>query len=111
MRVDRSWTPAERDRAARRLRALTWGVAIVSAGATAGLSAVAAHAFKGHSAKPAAAAPRPAAAVARVSVPGPQQVPAIAGQPAALQPPPDPPAAAPSVAQSAPPPPPVSGGS
>src|SRR6478609_6500551 len=98
MGVDPTWTPARRDHATRRVRALTWGIAVATAGAAAGLSAVAAHAFKGHAARPATAAPRRVAAVRRVAVPGPQHVPAIAGQPPALQPPAAPPTAAPPTA-------------
>jgi hypothetical protein len=79
------------------------------AGATAGavalsgaLSVVAAQAFKGHAqptSKPPATTTRHARPrTARVHVPGPQSVPAIAGQPAPLQPP----AAAPAPAQPQP---------
>jgi hypothetical protein len=102
------------------------------AGATAGavalsgaLSVVAAQAFKGQAqptSKPPATTIRHARpSTARVHVPGPQSVPAIAGQPAPLQPPaaapapaqPQPAAPAPAPAQPAAPAPPpqTSGGS
>ena len=74
------------------------------------LSVVAAQAFKGHqsdAATPAAGAPAPR----HVNVPAPERIPAIAGDPAPLQPPAQPPAsAAPDPAPSAPAPQ-VSGGS
>ena len=89
-------SPAGRDRAVRRVRALAWSVAAATAALSAGLSVVAAHAFKGHDGrvKTTAAAPSPRAA-ARVHVPRAQHVPAIAGAPAPLQPPPAAPTAAP----------------
>jgi hypothetical protein len=102
---------ASRDRALRRLRVAAWGVGLGAAALTGGLSVVAAHAFKGHDGKArvTAAVARSARTGARVSVPAPQRVPAIAGQPAPLQPPPQPPAAA--VPQEQAPAPAVSGGS
>ena len=64
-------SPAGRDRAVRRVRALAWTVAAATAALSAGLSVVAAHAFKGHDgqvgttaarvgARRGACAPRPA---------------------------------------------------
>jgi hypothetical protein len=104
-------SPASRDRALRRVRLAAWGVGVGAAALTGGLSVVAAHAFKGHDGKvrAATAVARRARAAARVTVPPPQRIPAIAGQPAPLQPPPQPPAAA--VPQQQAPAPPVSGGS
>jgi hypothetical protein len=104
-------SPAGRDRAVRRVRLLAWSVTAASAALAAGLSVVAAHAFKGHDgrAKAAAAAPRPrVAARAHVHVPRAQHVPAIAGAPAPLQPPAAAPTAAPPPPQQ---PPETSGGS
>jgi hypothetical protein len=80
-------TPAGRDRIVRRVRILALSVAAAAAGLSAGLSVVAAHAFKGHDGTVRTTA-------ARVRVPPAQHVPAIAGAPAPLQPP----AAAPTVA-------------
>jgi hypothetical protein len=102
---------ASRDRALRRVRLAAWGVGVGAAALTGGLSVVAAHAFKGHDGKTrlTAAVARTARAGARVKVPPPENIPAIAGQPAPLQPPPQPPAAA--VPQQQAPAPPVSGGS
>jgi uncharacterized protein YggE len=106
-------SPASRDRALRRVRVAAWGVGVGAAALTGGLSVVAAHAFKGHDGKARATATtavaRRARAVAHVRVPPPQRIPAIAGQPAPLQPPPQPPAA--TVPQEQAPAPPVSGGS
>ena len=82
-------SPAGRDRAVRRVRVLGWSVAAATAALSAGLSVVAAHAFKGHDGgrvKTTAVVPSPRAA-ARVRVPRAQHVPAIAGAPAPLQPP------------------------
>jgi hypothetical protein len=113
-------TPDARDRALRRVRFTAWGVAAGAAGLTVGLSAVAAHAFKGHQRSASPPAPSPAAPRAqratrpahRVHVPGPQAVPSIAGAPAPLQPPAQPPSAAPAPAPADPAPAPqVSGGS
>ena len=72
------------------MRALAWSVAAATAALSAGLSVVAAHAFKGHDGT---AVERHAAGAraARVRVPPAQHVPAIAGAPAPLQPPPRPP--------------------
>lgn len=109
MSTPRTWTPGGRDRALGRLRVLTWALVLGSAGLAAGLSAVAAHAFKGHDAAGhAVVARRPAP---RVVVPGPQDVPGIAGQPAPLQPPAIPPATPAPQPQPQPAAPPVSGGS
>jgi hypothetical protein len=102
---------ASRDRALRRVRLAAWGVGLGAAALTGGLSVVAANAFKGHDGKArvTAAVARSVRAGAHVSVPPPQRVPPIAGQPAPLQPPPQPPAAA--VPQEQAPAPAVSGGS
>jgi hypothetical protein len=104
-------SPAGRDRAVRRVRVLAWSVAAAAAGLSAGLSLVAAHAFKGHDGRAEATSAAPSRrAAARVDVPRAQYVPAIAGAPAPLQPP----AAAPTVAPPVPQPqeqPETSGGS
>jgi hypothetical protein len=75
---------------------VAWGVGVGAAGLTAALSVVAAHAFKGHTGKVkvAAAISRRHRGAAGVSVPAPQDVPAISGAPAPLEPPGEPPAAA-----------------
>jgi hypothetical protein len=97
---------AARDRLVRRTRLAARMLALGATGAAAGLSAVAAHAFKGHDgrirAKAAPAAGRHAGA--RVRVPRPQYVPSIAGAAEPLQPPPSPPTTSPpelSAAQAA----------
>jgi hypothetical protein len=77
--------PAGRDRAVRRVRVLAWGVAAATAGLSAGLSVVAAHAFKGHDGRVKTTAALPSARAVRV--PRAQHVPAIDGAPAPLQPP------------------------
>jgi hypothetical protein len=102
-------SPAGRDRAVRRVRVLAWSVAAATAALSAGLSVVAAHAFKGHDGRvrTTATAPSPRAAT-RVHVPRAQHVPAIAGAPAPLQPPAAAPTAAPPQPQQ---PPETSGGS
>jgi hypothetical protein len=106
---------ASRDRALRRVRLAAWGVGVGAAALTGGLSVVAAHAFKGHNGKArvTAAVARSPRAVKHVKVPPPERVPAIAGQPAPLQPPAQPPAQQPpaAVPQEQAPAPPVSGGS
>jgi hypothetical protein len=114
---------ASRDRALRRVRLAAWGVGVGAAALTGGLSVVAAHAFKGHNGKArvTTAVARSTRAVTHVKVPPPERVPAIAGQPAPLQPPAQPPAqqsAQPptqqppaAVPQEQAPAPPVSGGS
>jgi hypothetical protein len=97
--------PAGRDRVLRRMRAVSWGAGLTAAGATAVLSAAAAHAFKGHTAStghaargtPVRGTPTPA----RVRVPRPQHVPAIAATPLAA------PTQPPAAATPAPTPPPV----
>jgi hypothetical protein len=86
--------PAGRDRAVRAVRLVSWVTGLGVAGLTAGLAVAAAHAFKGHDGT--ARVTRPALSTrhrAHLRVPGPQDVPAIAGAPAPLQPPPQPPAA------------------
>jgi hypothetical protein len=89
--------PAQRDRALRRVRAATWAVGLAAAGLTGAFSAAAAHAFKGHSGK-AAAAPAPTRHSVRVTVPPPQHVPPIGSQ--AKQEQPQPPASPPQSAPS-----------
>jgi hypothetical protein len=95
-----------RDRALRVVRTAGWAVGLASAGLTAGLSVVAAQAFKGHDGKTkVTTAPAPVRRLVRpehVSVPPPQRVPAISGAPAPITPPAQPPAATPPVDQSAP---------
>ena len=98
--------PNGRDRAIRRVRSAARLVALAAAGATATLSVVAAHAFKGHDGRKASTTAKPVrtrtvpAAPKAIEVPPPQQVPAISGAPAPLAAPSTPPASAP------PPPPP-----
>lgn len=93
--------PAARDRSVRTVRVVAWVSGIGAAGLTALFSGVAAHAFKGHDGKAKAASPaRSSRPLARVSVPPPQDVPAISGAPAPLQPPAQPPAAAPPTEQA-----------
>ena len=84
--------PRERDRLVGRMRIAGRVVAVAAAGATALLSVVAAHAFRGHGGGTARAAIAP---VARVHVPPPQDVPAVEGSPPPPQPPAAPPEAAP----------------
>jgi hypothetical protein len=96
-------SPSRRDRALRRVRRTTWAIGAGTAGLATTLSVVSAHAFKGHSRNPASAAaaaakPRP---LRRVVVPAPQRVPAIADNPAPLQPPAAPPSATPAPAPPA----------
>lgn len=120
MPIPPSLSPAARDRALRRIRTVHRVAGVAVAGATAGLSLLASHAFKGHAGTasaatrpPTATATAPAARVA-VRVPPPEAVPAIAGDPAPLQPPPSAPAAVPQPAPQTPPPEPapvVTGGS
>lgn len=101
--------PAARDRSVRTVRLVAWVTGLGAAALTAALSVVAAHAFKGHDGKAKAASPvRSARPVARLKVPSPQDVPAISGGAAPLQPPAQPPAAAPPPEQI---PPQTSGGS
>jgi hypothetical protein len=95
--------PAARDRSVRNVRIVAWATGLGAAGLTAALSVVAAHAFKGHDGKAKAASPvHSARPVARLKVPPPQHVPAIADAPAPLQPPAQPPAAAPPPEQVSP---------
>ena len=96
-----------RDRAVRAVRATGWAAGLGAAGLTAGLSVVAAQAFKGHDGR--VRTPRAPVAVRRVvqprrvRVPPPEPVPAIAGAPAPIAPPAEAPtAAAPPAEQSAP---------
>jgi hypothetical protein len=96
-------TPAGRDRAVRRVRVAAWSTGVAAAGLSAGLSVVAAHAFKGHDGRAkTTAALSSRRAAARVNVPRAQHVPAIAGAPAPLEPPASPPAAAPPQPQPQP---------
>ena len=106
-----------RDTALRRMRAIVAGVAAAAVGLSGALSVVAAQAFKGHPRR-VAPAPVPVAKAGdssptpRVSVPRPQAIPSIDGQPAPLQPPAQPPAAQDTQPVPAPvPEPQVSGGS
>jgi hypothetical protein len=92
--------PAARDRSVRTVRLVAWVTGLGAAGLTAALSVVAAHAFKGHDGQAKAASlVRIARPAARLKVPPPQNVPAISGAPAPLQPPAQPPAAAPPAEQ------------
>jgi hypothetical protein len=101
--------PAARDRALRRFRVVAWSLGATAVGATGGLSAVAARAFKGHGRAHAAGAHAlPRHHDRRVAVPPAQAVPPIDGQVAPLAPPPQPPATVPVPVD---PQPPVSGGS
>jgi hypothetical protein len=100
-----------RDRLLRGVRVARWTTGLGAAGLTAAFSVAAAHAFKGHDGHakaPRDPQPRTRTAHARVTVPGPDRVPSIAGD-NSLQPP----AAAPQPApqEQAPAEPPVSGGS
>jgi peptidoglycan DL-endopeptidase CwlO len=117
---------AQRDRLVLRVRAARWATGIGAAGLTAGFSVAAAHAFKGHDGRKAAAAtPQQTTPSTQrhVTVPGPDSVPAIAGG-SSLQPPqeapestpqqqqaPAQPAPAPAPVPAPAPAPPVSGGS
>jgi hypothetical protein len=113
---------AQRDRLVQRVRAVRWATGIGAAGLTAAFSVAAAHAFKGHDGRKAAGTPRATSPSQRhVSVPGPDNVPAIADD-GSLQPPQEAPENAPqqqqpqAPQQQAPqqqpaPAPPVSGGS
>jgi hypothetical protein len=101
-----------RDRLVRSVRVTRWTVGIGAAGLTAAFSVAAAHAFKGHDGHATTAQTTPHA---RVTVPGPDNVPSITDD-GSLQPPEQAPQAAPPQAQEAPPAqqqqaPPVSGGS
>ena len=110
---------ARRDRLVRNVHVARWAAGLGAAGLTAACSVAAAHAFKGHDghAKSAKEGARRSAHV-RVTVPGPDQVPSIAGD-GSLQPPDQAPQAAPPAQQQqapapqqeAPAQPPVSGGS
>jgi outer membrane biosynthesis protein TonB len=92
-------SPSRRDRALRRVRRGTWAIGAGTAGLATTLSVVSAHAFKGHSHGAAPApAPKQRQPLRRVAVPGPQHVPAIAHNPAPLQPPSAPPSATPAPA-------------
>ena len=103
-----------RDAALRRTRAIVAGVAAAAVGLSGALSVVAAQAFNGHPQR-SEPTPGPVAKAAdrarapRVSVPRPQRIPSIDGQPAPLQPPAQPPAATQDTQQA--PAPQVSGGS
>jgi hypothetical protein len=106
-----------RDRLVQRVRAARWLTGLGTAGLTAAFSVAAAHAFKGHDGRKAATPARAATKGAhRVTVPGPDNVPAISGS-RSLQPPQQAPqAAAPQQQQPEQAPqqqaaPPVSGGS
>jgi hypothetical protein len=98
--------PALRHRRDTAVRATRWIVAGFAAGAvglSGAVSAVAAHAFKGHARRPATTSPAARSThtptmrkAPRVHVPGPQSIPAIAGARAPLQPPAQAPSAAPT---------------
>jgi hypothetical protein len=76
-----------RDRLVQRVRAVRWAAGLGAAGLTAAFSVAAAHAFKGHDGRKAATPARAATKAARrVTVPGPDNVPAISGS-RSLQPP------------------------
>ena len=99
-----------RDALLRRTRAAMVAVSAAAIALSGVLSVVAAQAFKGHKAEAAQPAAR-SAAPRHGDVPAPERVPAIAGQPAPLQPPAQPPSSAtPDPAPPAPAPQ-VSGGS
>ena len=109
----------QRDQLVQRVRAARWATGLGAAGLTAAFSVAAAHAFKGHDGrKSTAAAPAPAKTAHKVTVPGPDNVPAIAGD-GSLQPPQQAPQSAPPQQQQQAPQqqapqqqaPPVSGGS
>jgi hypothetical protein len=69
-----------RDRLVQRVRAVRWAAGLGAAGLTAAFSVAAAHAFKGHDGRKAATPARAATKAARrVTVPGPDNVPAISG--------------------------------
>lgn len=102
--------PSGRDRSVRAVRLVGWAAGLGAAGLTAVLSVVSAHAFKGHDGKTDAAEPvRGSRPVAALTVPPPQDVPAISGAPAPLQPPAQPPTAVAPPAEQVPVP--TSGGS
>jgi hypothetical protein len=96
-----------RDLAVRRTRGIVIGVAAGAVALSGVFSVVAAQAFKGHSQRPAPTSPEPATGM---TVPGPDHIPSISGDPAPLQPPEQPPTAAPQTTAPAPEPQ-VSGGS
>jgi hypothetical protein len=102
---------AARDAALRRTRGMIAGVAAGAVGLSGLLSAVAAHAFKGHPQRVATTTRTNSAPSSQVRVPGPQAVPSIAGEPAPLQPPAQPPAASTQPTPAPAPEPQVSGGS
>ena len=85
----------QRDRLVQRVRAARWAAGLGAAGLTAAFSVAAAHAFKGHDGrKSTAAAPARTNTAHKVTVPGPDRVPAIAGD-GSLQPPQEAPQQAP----------------
>lgn len=109
----------QRDRLVQGVRAARWATGLGAAGLTAAFSVAAAHAFKGHDGRKAVVAPAPAATKTahKVTVPGPDNVPAISGD-GSLQPPQEDPQSAPPPQQQVPQEqvpqqqaPPVSGGS
>ena len=108
---------SRRDRLVRNVHVARWTAGLGAAGLTAAFSVADAHAFKGHDghAKVAKATPR-RSTHARVTVPGPDQVPSIAAD-GSLQPPEQAPQSAPPAPEpqqqppQAPAQPPVSGGS
>jgi len=82
-----------RDAAVRRARGAVVGVAAGAVALSGLLSVVAAQAFKGHPQPTVTVTNTTPAPTSRVPVPGPEDVPPIAGEPAPLQPPAQPPAA------------------
>jgi hypothetical protein len=95
---------SQRDRLVQGVRAARWAAGLGAAGLTAAVSVAAAHAFKGHDGrKSTAAAPAPAktSSARKVTVPGPDNVPAIAGD-GSLQPPQEAPQSAPPQEQQVP---------
>ena len=104
----------QRDRLVQGVCAARWTAGLGAAGLTAAFSVAAAHAFKGHDGRKTTAAPTRATTTTthKVTVPGPDRVPAIAGG-GALQPPQSAPQSAPPQQQQVPQQqaPPVSGGS
>ena len=100
-----------RDALLRRTRGAMVAVSAAAIALSGMLSVVAAQAFKGHQADAATPAAAGSPAPRHVSVPAPDSIPAIAGEPAPLQPPAQPPASAAPVPAPVAPAPEVSGGS
>jgi hypothetical protein len=95
---------SQRDRLVQGVRAARWAAGLGAAGLTAAFSVAAAHAFKGHDGRKstaAATAPAKTSSARKVTVPGPDNVPAIAGD-GSLQPPQEAPQSAPPQEQQVP---------